>query len=154
MNARKIGVLLALAAIAGATVSAVWAAKAGAGAAQEIDRYPARTYQTYQTLGGQIATTSFGAIYVLNNEYRQLAVLKYDAAKNELTPIAVRDLAKDFDSDVSNNCSMTTIQLGDQAGLIYITDPGYDKVMLYKVELANAHITPLQPLNLRKLFDH
>ena len=99
-----------------------------------------------------MANTSFEVVYVLDNESRRLAVLKYDWNTKQLLPIAGRNLSQDFQSDESGGYSMVTTQLGNSSGLLYVTDYATHRAIVYQVDLANNKVTPQQPVDLKKLF--
>ena len=147
MTGRKFALAAVCLVLLGLAAGLAWA---------QITTQEARTValalRPYQVLSGQVASTNFEVVYVLDNESRRLAVLKYDWSSKQLLPIAGRNLPQDFQSDQSGGYSMVTTQLGDTSGLLYVTDYATHRAIVYQVDLGNNRVTPQQPVDLKKLF--
>ena len=102
-------------------------------------------------LSGQVST-DYEVIYVLDNENKRLAALKYDRQNRSLPPIAGRKLSEDFGSNESGGYSMVTTQITGKRGLLYVTDYAARRALVYEVDLTNNTVTPQQPVDLKKLF--
>lgn len=131
-------------------VAVVW----GEITAQDVKRIAA-VLRPYQVLNGQTATTDFEVIYVLDNESKKLAVLRYDSVKQQLLPIAGRYLATDFGSESVGPFTMVSTQLSGRTGLLYVVDASTRRAIVYQVDVNQNKntITPQQPTELRKLFN-
>ena len=70
----------------------------------------------YQVISGQVGN-NFQVLYVMDNETKQLAVLKYDSVKGQLVAVVGRKLAEDFGGGDSGTYSMTTVQISNSTGL-------------------------------------
>ncbi len=147
MQGKKLLSLLVLAGVIGGGITLVWADLT----TQDV-RKMVTTLRPYQVLSGQVATTDYEVLYVLDNDSRRLAVLKYDQVKRQLIPIAGRNLTKDFGSEEPGLYSMVTTQLTGQTGLLYVTDCGAHRAIVYRIDLTNNTVTPQQPLDLTKIF--
>lgn len=147
MKVRRIVSVVALSAVLSVTVAIAW----GQITTQDVQKI-ALTLRPYQVISGQVASTDYEVIYVLDNDTRKLAVLKYDWNKGQLVPIAGRYLAKDFGSDDSGGYSMVSTQLTGKAGLLYVTDFAAHKAIVYQVDLTNNTVNPQQPVDLNHLF--
>lgn len=144
MSAARVALLTVLVGALVVTTSALWS-QTGATAPSAPGHRP------YQILSGQVSG-DFEAVYVLDNETRRLAVLKYDRPKDQLVPIAGRDLQKDFAGKEPGEFSMTTVQLRSNLGLLYVTDYTAHRAIAYKVDLIAGTILPNTPLDLDALF--
>lgn len=114
----------------------------------------AMVLRPYQVLSGQAGSTDYEVIFVLDNEGKKLAVLKYDFGKKALTPMAGRFLDKDFGgSDASGPYSMVTTQVSSASGILYVTDAATHRAIVYFVDLPNNRVVPQQSLELKKLFN-
>lgn len=105
----------------------------------------------YQVISGQVGN-NFQVLYVLDNDTKQLAVLKYDGVKDQLVAVVGRNLAEDFGGGNSGTFSMTTVQISNSTGLLYVTDYAAHKAIAYKVELIKGTVTPNTPVDLKALF--
>lgn len=147
MSTRKIAAALAVVAVVTVAAVSVWADLTS----QDVKTIVS-SLRPYQVLSGQV-TTEFEVIYVLDNETKRLAVLKYDMSKGVLVPIAGRFLVKDFNSGhEGGGYSMVTTQLTNQRGLLYVTDYASRRALVYQVNIAANTVVPQQPIELRNLF--
>lgn len=147
MSTQKIAVALAVVAVVTVAAVSVWADLTS----QDVKTIVS-SLRPYQVLSGQVAT-EFEVIYVLDNETKRLAVLKYDMSKGVLVPIAGRFLVKDFNSGPDGGgYSMVTTQLTNQRGLLYVTDYASRRALVYQVNIAANTVVPQQPIELRNLF--
>jgi hypothetical protein len=105
----------------------------------------------YQVVSGQIVG-GFEVLYVLDTAKGRLAVLKFEVTKDSLVPVAGRELAKDFGTKGPGIYSMTTVQLTNIRGLLYITDQFAHKAIAYKVDIIQNTITPMTPIDLNTVF--
>ncbi len=147
MKSRNIAMMFILLAGLMVTGTVVWG---------QISEQDARKLITalrpYQVLSGQVSSKDFEVIYILDNESRRLAVLKFDMATTSLIPVGGRQLAKDFGTPESGGYSMVSTQLSGQQGLLYVTDFAAHKAIAYRVDLINNQVTPLLPVDLKQLF--
>lgn len=144
---RKNTLLIALLVVVGVVVAAAW------GQMSSTDAYKAvSTPGSYQVIAGELASTNFELIYVLDNESRRLAVLKYDQSKRQLVPLAGRNLPKDFGSDQGGGYSMVAGQLSGSMGLLYVTDHGARRAIVYTIDAINNKIVPQPAIDLKALF--
>ena len=148
MWTRRIILALAVAVFAGTALSVVW----GQVTTQEA-RKIAGALRPYQTLCSRVSSNNLDIIFVLDLDAKRLAVLKYDSANRALTAIGGRELAKDFGSEEGGGYSMTNSQqTTDSPCLLYVTDYGAGRIIVYEVDPYNNKVTPQQPVDLKKVF--
>lgn len=149
MKHRNIATMFVLAAGLLVTGAVVW----GELSEQDVKKL-VTTLRPYQVLSGQISSNEFEVIYILDNETRRLAVLKYDITRSTLVPVGGRVLPRDFGSQESGGYSMVSTQISGQQGLLYVTDFAAHKAIAYRVDLINNQVTPLVPVDLKQLFNN
>ena len=146
MNSKRSAVLLMSFVVVAVTATALW----GQLTTRQAEKIVA-AMKPYQVISGQVAN-NFQVLYVLDNETKQLAVLKYDGVQNKLVAVVGRRLAEDFGGGDSGVYSMTTVQLSNSTGLLYVTDYAAHKAIAYRVDLLKSTVTPNTPVDLNALF--
>jgi len=86
--------------------------------------------------GGYAATTadvssSRQALWVVDNREKRMIVYVFPSGKKKLTPIAARDLRRDFGENLAGNIMLLPGEISGQAEAVYAIDPVGKKLIAY-----------------------